>query len=59
MKYTNTVLTVIAMALCALVYQNATLNAFAKEEACGARFNPCHVRAFSASGLEVRVTNWP
>lgn len=57
--YTNAALTVIAAALCALVYQNAAQEAFAREEGCGSRSNPCFVRAENASGLDVNVTNWP
>lgn len=56
-KYTNAVLTVIAAALCALVLQNATLQAVAKDEACGKRLNPCFVTASELSGLRVRVVN--
>ncbi len=59
-RYTNIVLTVIAAALCALVYQNATTDAWAKEQAsCGSFKNPCYIRAETGAGLDVKVTNWP
>lgn len=58
-RYTNIVLTVIAAALCAIAYQQAARQAHARETGCGTITNPCYVRAFSGSGLEVRVTNWP
>ncbi len=57
-RYTNFVLTIIAGALCALVYQNATLDALAKDKQCGGRHDPCYVAASSSSGVEVRVVNW-
>lgn len=58
-RYTNVVLTVIAAAMCAIVYQNAASDAYAKEASCGAFTNPCYVRGETGAGLEVKVTNWP
>jgi hypothetical protein len=58
-RYTNIVLTVIAAALCAIAYQNATTWAYAGEASCGSYSNPCYVRAETGAGLDVKVTNWP
>ena len=41
--YTKTVLTVIAVSLCALVLQNTVRSASAVGAGCGSLFNPCYV----------------
>jgi hypothetical protein len=58
-RYTNFILTIIAAALCAIAYQNIAADAYAKETGCGTFTNPCFVRAETAAGLDVKVTNWP
>ena len=42
-RYTKTVLTVIAAALVAIVFQNVSTIAFAQTDACGSSKNPCYV----------------
>ncbi len=43
-RYTKVVLTIIAAALCALVFQNAVPQASARTDYnCGWRTEPCHV----------------
>jgi hypothetical protein len=42
-RYTKAVLTVIAVSLTALVFQNVGTIAFAQNEPCGGNKNPCYV----------------
>jgi hypothetical protein len=42
-RYTKAVLTVIAVSLTALVFQNVSTIAFAQNESCGSSKNPCYV----------------
>ena len=42
-RYTKGVLTVIAAALVALVFQNVSTIALAQNESCGSSKNPCYV----------------
>ena len=42
-RYTKIVLTIIAIALCGLVLQNAVPTAAAVGEECGKSWDPCHV----------------
>lgn len=57
--YMKAVLSVIAVSLTALVFQNATTPALAIGEGCGSFSNPCYVKTNYREWLNVRITNKP
>lgn len=57
--YTKTVLTIIAGALTALVWQGALRPANAVSECGGARSNACYVSLVNSASVPVTVENWP
>jgi len=56
--YTKTVLTVIAVALCVIVFQQGLGSAVALGDGCGDINNPCFVET-GIKALEVSVSNLP
>ncbi len=52
--YTKTVLTVIAVALCVIVFQQGFGSAVALSDGCGSRGNPCYVATTNTSGTQVK-----
>jgi len=56
--YTKTVLTVIAGALCVIVFQQGFGSAIALGDGCGDILKPCVIKA-GMTPLEVRVENFP
>jgi len=48
--YTKTVLTVIAVALCVIVFQQGFGSAIALGDGCGSYLSPCYVNAAGTGG---------
>ena len=58
-RYTKTVLTIIAVALCALVLQDTVRPVGALGEGCGGYFDPCHVEVTGTPTVDVNVRRMP
>jgi len=53
--YTKTVLTVIAVALCVIVFQQGLGSAIALGDGCGGPSNPCYVLTAPNDTVEIRT----